>query len=253
MSNLSVTDIGIPALLEKLRRREWLLPAFQREFVWGVPDIIELLVSIFEARPIGMATLWEQPEKPEVDLKPIYIMDRDPDKKERRDTQLPGANTFPPKTCAVLDGRQRCTAIAMAFGGLRPLYSRNRYAGRYYLDVKTGDQARRVTFEKETDVRRKQYHIDARCIADGLFPLTSNKGTEEPLAQWMRYLQAIRDPSYYPNGQPSPDELERRDRILKKAFQGIVDTKLAVYPTILIKLRRRHVGGWLVTSVFIDF
>jgi Protein of unknown function DUF262 len=177
-----------------------------------------------------MATLWEQGDMPEVALKPIYIMDRDPDSKERREAELPGASTPPAKTFAVLDGRQRCTAIAMAFGGLRPLYTRNRYAGRYYLDVKTNEESRRVRFEKETDVRKKQYHVDALCIADGLFPLTSNQADEAPLAQWMRYLQAIRDPKFYPNSTlPSDAELIRRDSILKNAFQGIVDTKFTVY------------------------
>src|SRR5262249_8044768 len=99
-----------------------------------------------------------------------------------------------------------------------------------FLDVTTSDDAKRVRFEKEIDVERKHYTIDARCISDGLFPLTSNIAGEDPLAQWMRYLQAIRDPAIYHNGVlPDSEELERRDRILKKAFQGIVNTKLAVY------------------------
>lgn len=230
MGNLTVSDVTVPVLLDKLRRREWLVPRFQREFVWSVSAVVDLLISIFEARPIGMATLWEQSDSPELDLKPVYIADYDPDKKCRRDAELAGSDSLPAKRFAVLDGRQRCTAIAMAFGGLRPLYTRNRYAGRYYLDVKTTDEARRVRFEKETDVRRKEYTTDARCIADGLFPLTSNRANEEPFAQWMRYVQTIRDPKFYPNGQlPSPAELDRRDGILKRAFQGMVDTKLAVY------------------------
>jgi uncharacterized protein with ParB-like and HNH nuclease domain len=60
MSRLMVTDITVPGLLERLRKREWLVPAFQRDFVWSTADVVALVVSIFESRPIGMATLWEQ-------------------------------------------------------------------------------------------------------------------------------------------------------------------------------------------------
>ncbi len=50
------------------------------------------------------------------------------------------------------------------------------------------------------------------------------------LAQWMRYLQALKHPDNYPNGQlPAKAELDRRDAVLKSAFEGIVGTKLAVY------------------------
>src|SRR5262245_50513698 len=132
MANLSVTDITVPVLLEKLRKREWLVPKFQREFVWTVADVSELLISVFEARPIGMATLWEQSEAPEVALDPIYIADYDTAEKAKIVQTLAGDATNPAKTFAILDGRQRCTAIAMAFGGLKPLYRRNRYSGRYF-------------------------------------------------------------------------------------------------------------------------
>jgi uncharacterized protein with ParB-like and HNH nuclease domain len=53
MSELKVSDIGIPELLRRLKRGEWLVREFQREFVWSVSDIIDLIISIFKARPIG--------------------------------------------------------------------------------------------------------------------------------------------------------------------------------------------------------
>ena len=68
MAQMTVTHIAVPALLQKLREVEWCVPQFQREFVWSIEDVKEFLISILESRPIGMATLWEQPDVPQVDL-----------------------------------------------------------------------------------------------------------------------------------------------------------------------------------------
>jgi Protein of unknown function DUF262 len=230
MSDLKVTDITVPELLESLQKREWLIPKFQRDFVWSISDVIELLISIFEARPIGMATLWEQTEPTELDLVPVFVLDYDPEGKCTKQRFFSSLAKNPPKMYAILDGRQRCTALAMAFGGLRAHHGRYKYAGRYFLDVTAEDDSRRFVFKKEGDIKRDKLSTDANCISRGLFPLTSNQEGEEILGQWMRYLQSIRTPSFYEDGKlPAPEVLDRRDRILKQAFEGIVGTKLAVY------------------------
>lgn len=230
MPELSVSAVTVPTLLEKLKRREWQVPKFQREFVWSINDVLELLVSIYEARPIGMATLWGQSDPPCVDLQAIYIYDLDPA------TSTPAPRFFsdetqPPRTTnAILDGRQRCTALAMSFGGLRATDGRYKYSGRYYLDVLAEDDSKRFQFIKESEVASRHLDVDANCIASGLFPLCSNVAGESIMGQWMRYLAAIHDAQYYPNATlPPADQIQRRNEILKKAFQGIVDTKLAVY------------------------
>lgn len=225
MSRLMVTDITVPGLLERLRWREWLVPGFQRDFVWSMADVVSLVVSIFESRPIGMATLWEQGTTPEVELVSVSVPDSDPDRRYFAD-----AGENPSKVYAILDGRQRCTALAMAFGGLRAHDGKYKFSGRYYLDVGTTNAAKRVCYLKESEVRRRGLLTDANCVGEGLFPLSSNSENEEILPQWMRYIQAIRNPSFYQNGELPPSaELDTRDTILKNAFEGLVGTKLAVY------------------------
>jgi hypothetical protein len=220
-----VTDITVPGLLEKLRKREWLVPGFQRDFVWSTADVVALIGSIFESRPIGMATLWEQGRKPEVELVPVSVADSTPERRYFADTE-----DTPSKVFAILDGRQRCTALAMAFGGLRAHDGKYKYSGRYYLDVGTSEASKRVFYLRESEIRKRNLLTDANCVGEGLFPLTSNVEGEEILPQWMRYLQAIRNPSFYPNGELPPiKELDRRDGILKRAFEGLVGTKMAVY------------------------
>ena len=74
MSEL-VTSIQIPELVNKLREGEYLVPRFQREFVWSTADVISLLHSIIDSRPIGMMTLWEQPDNSGLDLEHVSLPD----------------------------------------------------------------------------------------------------------------------------------------------------------------------------------
>lgn len=229
MADLAVTSISIEELLKKLRNREWLIPQFQREFVWVVGDVIELIHSIFCTRPIGMATIWEQADDTTLEIGPISLPDRDKGKQLIR-ASFCERDENPKKVYAVLDGLQRCTAIALAFGGFRTTHGDYRTSGRYFLNVAASDPLEQIIFLKEADVIKKHFDNDATCISQGHFPLSSNQKGEEFLGQWWRYIQAIRNPDFYPNGQmPSEDELSRRDRVLKQAFEGISKTKLAVY------------------------
>lgn len=228
MSQLKVFDTTVPGILDSLKKGEWLVPKFQREFVWSTDQVSALVQSILEARPIGMVTLWEQLDD-RFPIERLSILDQDPETKKPT-TIVFGSEEKAPKTYAVLDGRQRCTAVAMAFGGFRAKHGLYKYSGRYYLDVTQPDPRKRVKYLREGDVKRQGLDTDATCVGRGLFPLASNQPDDSVLAQWMRYLQALHKPENYSNGKlPSPEDLERRNRILQSAFEGIVNTKLAVY------------------------
>jgi hypothetical protein len=229
MSDLKVSDVTVPGVLDALKKGEWRVPEFQREFVWTTDQVSGLVQSILEARPIGMVTLWEQTDAPQIALQPISIADLDADTKKTKQRyfgpQTPGSKSF-----AVLDGRQRCTAIAMAFGGFRAIGGQYRYSGRYYLNVTEPDPRKRVKYLKDSDVRKQKLDIDATCVSRGLFPLASNIEGESVLTQWMRYLQALeRAENYTDSVMPSKEDLAQRNSVLQEAFEGIVSTKLAVY------------------------
>jgi hypothetical protein len=228
MDDLKVTDTTVPGILESLKRGEWLVPQFQRDFVWSTEQVSALVQSILAARPIGMITLWEQADDSGLELERISIPDQDSSGK--RSLRFFGPTVTASKRFAILDGRQRCTAIAMAFGGLRAEHGLYRHSGRYFLDVTERDSRKRVKFFKEAEVQKRGLATDGNCFAAGLFPLASNEPAETLLMQWMRYLQALQKPDFYPEKiLPSPEELESRNRVLQEAFEGIVKTKLAVY------------------------
>jgi hypothetical protein len=202
-----------------------------------------------------MATLWEQPDDSGLELGPISL----PDNVENDDSvEFSNTTTNPNKVYAVLDGLQRCTAIAMAFGGFRPRNKRFKLAGRYFLNVAEFEPTEQIVYKREVDVLKEGLNNDAKCISAGLFPLSTNSNNETILGQWLRYIQSIRDKAYYADGLlPDEAELNRRDQILKKAFEGITKTKLAVYivpssyslPEICEIFERLNTTGTKVSTV----
>ena len=209
---LEVNSVTVSDLLEKLRSREWMIPAFQRDFVWTVGDVSALVNSILERRPIGMATLWQQSDENALHLEPVSIRDRE------KPTPLPSSKSAPNTTFAVLDGRQRCTAIAIAFGGLRPLDRRMKFNGRFFLNLTENEGSRRIEYVAEKDVQRRGLDSDSGAIGRGMFPMSSSVSGETLMQQWFRYNQAIKDPSNYPNSVlPADDELSRRNLTFLRA------------------------------------
>jgi hypothetical protein len=228
VGKLVVESVGIATLLDRIRSNSWLVPSFQRDFVWSDADVVSLVLSVLEARPIGMATLWEQPDDADgLDLQPVSLPDT-VNAAAAHATLCEDATARPSKFFAVLDGRQRSTALALAFGGLRATDTRRRFSGRFFLDVTKDEVSERVQYIRDPDVKKRGLDKLNVAIGEGLFPLaTSEVGI---FGQWMGYIQALKDPANYPNNQlPSDEELSKRDRILKAAFEGINETLLAVY------------------------
>lgn len=229
MSEL-VFSLRIPALLGKLSSGEWLLPEFQREFVWDVSSITSLVTSVIEGKPIGMATIWEQEDDSSLDMHHIWLYDRDPAKKVTFRRYYGEDSNRPNRTYAVLDGRQRSTALAIAFGGFKPEYGKYRLAGRFFVNVASSPEDERVVFVKDADLKKRGLLSDASCISEGLFPLVSFNQSQDMEGQWLDYMFHVKDPTFYKNGLlPSEGELEKRVSILKDAHKGIFSTELAVY------------------------
>lgn len=227
MSGIRISDYTIANLIDNLRSANWQVPRFQREFVWDTSAIAGLATSIIDAYPIGMITLWQQSDDNPLDLERLSIQDYDPSHKKQI-TKYFGEDTKPNTVFAILDGRQRCTAVAMAFAGFMPQFGGNKYAGKYFLNAAKPDPLERVIFKKNTELAREGLTTTSACIGCGLFPLASDIDGESLMQQWYRYAQEINNPSNYPGGElPEPTELIRRNQIVQAAFTGITETRLA--------------------------
>lgn len=226
-AGIRISELSINEVIENLRERRWQIPRFQREFVWDTSAVCGLATSVIDGYPIGMVTLWEQPTESYIELEPLSIEDWDAASKAKVAREFGNPDARPSTVQAILDGRQRSTALAMAFAGFAPRYGKNKYAGKYFLNASLNDPLERVIFKNKMTIEKEGLTNLQACIAKGYFPLSSFEDGQSILQQWYGYIQLLKDKTIYPEDSfPEAQELERRDQILQRAFEGISQTKL---------------------------
>jgi hypothetical protein len=107
--------ISVSDAISRIRERRLLLPAIQREFVWGHKKVEWLFDSLLQAYPIGSFLFWEVRDAPSK-KEPYYEILRE--YRERYRTHNPEFNIQGHLDFdAVLDGQQRLTAIYIGLTG----------------------------------------------------------------------------------------------------------------------------------------
>jgi uncharacterized protein with ParB-like and HNH nuclease domain len=192
--NLDVTRKTIPEVLDLLTSGYYQVPKFQREFVWSQPQVFGLLSSIFRARPIGMITAWKQPQgNPQTEIEPLKI----------KSTAFKNFDEDPAVVHLVLDGKQRLTAMAIAFGGLRAPDDRHLFSGRWFLNFGASadeNEDEIIVYKKRSEIDAENLDAVANCIASGLFPLDHYR-------QFNEISQHIHNRDYYPSGSYPEDSI----------------------------------------------
>ncbi|AGB03030.1 DUF262 domain-containing protein [Methanoregula formicica] len=202
---LNLGQPTIEKILEYSESLNWQVPKFQRDFVWTQSQVKDLLTSIFNNRPIGLITLWEQPQsKAHTDFEPIKI---------EKDSFFKNTDKNPAKISLILDGKQRITALAIAFGKLRPPDRRYNFHGDWFLDLnESEDSDEIIVYKKGTEIDAKGWDSLANCVRDGLIPLHRYEDFPE-------INQKIYVADFYPNGTlPEKTELEKRAKRFSKYF-----------------------------------
>lgn len=109
------TPRSIEEMLTAIHKREYLMPAIQREFVWGADQIIKLVDSLMRGYPVGSFLLWDvEPETAQ-----SYTFYEFLTNYHERDNPYADKATLLPRsgTTAVLDGQQRLTSLNIALYG----------------------------------------------------------------------------------------------------------------------------------------
>lgn len=223
MRDNKVSAVTLDEWLGNLRLREWLIPQFQRDFVWGIAEVGNFARSVLEGRPIGMVTVWEQPDDSELELEPISLSIGG------RVTEFASSPTRPSRYFAVLDGRQRSQAVAMAFGGLRVPDRRSKHSGRFFLDASETEDAPKVVYLPQSILDKRHLNDDRSFIAAGLVPLSSDDPEENSVSRWVRYITLLNEASTYGGTLPEPEILAARKKVVQDAFDGLTRSRLAVY------------------------
>ena len=109
------TPRSVEEMLTAIHKRDYLMPAIQREFVWGTNQIVRLFDSLMRGYPVGSFLLWEV--KPETAQSYTFyeflthFHERDNPYADKA-TVTAGSGTV-----AVLDGQQRLTSLNIALYG----------------------------------------------------------------------------------------------------------------------------------------
>jgi hypothetical protein len=134
MSNLQ-RDIGseplkITEVIDRLRKDEFLIPTFQRDFVWQPDNILKLWDSIYRFYPIGSLLYWETDSYLHTHRKLggfDFPHDEDTVKKFK-------------EWKYILDGQQRATALLVSFlGGKGRVEGNEQFDYTVYFDATRGD------------------------------------------------------------------------------------------------------------------
>ncbi|MCZ7401356.1 MAG: DUF262 domain-containing protein [Candidatus Methanoperedens sp.] len=109
------TPITIKETIESIHKKKYLLPAIQREFVWGPEKIIRLFDSLMREYTIGSFLLWNVDKDKSKEFQFYEFITK---YHERDYTHNPKAEiTGKDDITAILDGQQRLTALYIGIKG----------------------------------------------------------------------------------------------------------------------------------------
>jgi len=107
--------ITIAAAIQKIEYKQYLLPAIQREFVWGARNIELLFDSLMREYPFGSLLMWKVEGSNKAGHRYYEVLKF---YRERYHTHCEEVNTtLLPDFEAVLDGQQRLTALYLGLKG----------------------------------------------------------------------------------------------------------------------------------------
>lgn len=66
--------MNLDELLMRIQKKDIVLPEFQREYIWTLEQLKQLIISLFESYPVDAFLFWNTDNPPEI--KNIAVMSR---------------------------------------------------------------------------------------------------------------------------------------------------------------------------------
>lgn len=109
------TPLTVKEVIDNIHKKNYLLPAIQREFVWDTDQIVTLLDSLMREFPIGSFLFWQVERERTKDFQFYEFVTNyhERDSKHNPKANISGLEAI---TC-ILDGQQRLTALYLALKG----------------------------------------------------------------------------------------------------------------------------------------
>lgn len=110
MNNIQNIDISLQAIVKNISEDSYLIPKFQRPFVWNTKDIIDLGDSIIRGYPISSLLIMPANGTLKVGSHSLFTEDNETEKLNHvNDTEVNKVKYY------ILDGQQRMTSISKLF------------------------------------------------------------------------------------------------------------------------------------------
>jgi hypothetical protein len=142
---IKTEEQGLLEFISRLAEGKFMIPSFQRYFVWEPESIIKLWDSIYHFYPLGSILYWKTDVRLSIHRKLggfviPRVMVKTPEQKER---------------CYILDGQQRATSLVISYiGGKGRVRSTEQFDFTLYFDATT------ATFFFENELDRRKWDID---------------------------------------------------------------------------------------------
>ncbi|GMB95064.1 DUF262 domain-containing protein [Helicobacter heilmannii] len=118
------SPVSINEAMQKIKSREYLIPAFQREYVWGPEQVVRLFDSLMRGYPISSMLFWEVKDESKKSWKFYDFLQcfRQKFKTHNQHFDTAGYKDF----YAILDGQQRLTSLYLGLFGRYDIHKRNK-------------------------------------------------------------------------------------------------------------------------------
>lgn len=179
--------ITVAEAILSIKKRDYLLPAIQREFVWTADKTVTLFDSLMRGYPVGSFLFWRVDEERSQAYKFFEFMQNfdAQDNKRLKPYDIP----LPRQLTVVLDGQQRLTSLAIGILGYRADRIKGKWANnpnaypkrRLYLNL-----AAKYSGQEELD---REY--DFRFLADDEAAVASDTEHWFPLRKVLEFREGV--------------------------------------------------------------
>jgi uncharacterized protein with ParB-like and HNH nuclease domain len=218
--------ITIHQAIDRVRKNEYLLPAFQREFVWSSDQIEKLFDSLMKGYPISSMLFWKVKGETKTDFRFYQFLKQyiQFHKTHNESTNTDQVNDFH----AILDGQQRLTAL---FIGLCGSYAYKEYRRAYaysewsyptrhlYLNISK-------TYSEEESDREFIFSFIDKAISKEKDLFSDNENNK-----WFRVgriLSLHQDENYDLDDFSEEQELDKESKKILKRLDKVVHTDLII-------------------------